>query len=64
MGDLGPGVGTRECLQRLFVGRQDMVDGDIAIGVAVHLDAGAIDLVRPGIEVFLLLGEIALIRAA
>ena len=48
-------------LQRAFISGQHMIDGDIAIGVAVQLDAGAIDLVGPGIEVFLVLGEIAIV---
>jgi len=61
MGDLGPGVGARVKLQRPFIGGEDAVDGDIAIGVAVELDMGAVHPFAPGVEIVLRFGEIAVI---
>ena len=49
-------------LLRAFDGGQHHVDGDIAVGVAVDLDAGAMHALDPRIEVVLRLGDVALVR--
>ena len=48
-------------LERPLVGGEHAVDGDVAIGVAVELDAGAMHALGPGVEIFLGLGDIAFV---
>src|SRR5262249_39705691 len=62
MGDFRARVGPREEPLRPLKGREHHVDGDIAVGVAIDLDAGAVDTLDPGIELILLEDEIAPIR--
>src|ERR1051325_319723 len=54
-------VGTREEALRPLEGREHYVDGDIAVGVAIDLDVGAVDALDPGIELVLLEDEIAFV---
>ena len=37
------------------------VDRDVAVGVAVHLDAGAMHPLDPGVQILLRLGDVALV---
>ena len=53
MGDLGPRVGPRKQPLRPLERGQHHVDGDIAIGMAVDLDAGAVHPLDPGVEIVL-----------
>ncbi len=61
MSDLGARVGAREEALRAFHGRQHHIDGDVAIGVAIDLDAGAMHALDPGVEFVLRLGDVALV---
>ena len=46
----GPRVGAREQLLRALDRGQHHVDGDVAVRVAVHLDAGAVHALDPRVE--------------
>ena len=61
MGDLGARVGSREQLLRPLHGGEHHIDGDIAIGVAVHLNAGAMHPFDPGVQLVLRLGDVAFV---
>jgi hypothetical protein len=45
--DLRPHVAAGEQLLRPFEGGEVLRDGDVAVGVAVHLDAGAVHALDP-----------------
>ena len=60
--DLRARVGSREQLLRALDGGQHHVDGHVAIGVAVDLDARAMHPLDPGIQIVLRLGDVALVR--
>ena len=59
--DLGARVGAREQLLRALHRGQEHVDRHIAIGVTVHLDARAMHLLNPGVELVLGLCDVALV---
>src|SRR5271170_2386488 len=61
MRDLRPRIGLRYQPQRSFVSREHMVDGDIAIGMAVELDSSAVHALAPPIEILLRFSDVALI---
>ena len=60
--DLRTRVGAREQLLRALDRRQQHVDRDVAVGVAVDLDAGAMHALDPRVEVVLRLGDVAFVR--
>ena len=60
--DLRPRVGARKRLLRALERREIHVDRDVAVRVAVHLDAGAMHALDPGVQVVLRLGDVALVR--
>ena len=62
--DLRAGVGTRKEFLRALEGGEVHVDRDVAIGVAVDLDAGAMDFFDPGVQVVLRCGDVALVVRA
>jgi hypothetical protein len=62
MRDLGARIGPRKQLLCALDGGQHHIDGDIAIGVAVDLDAGAMHALDPGVELLLRFGDVALVR--
>src|SRR5438552_4588332 len=62
MRDLWPWIGMREEPLCALIRLEHHVDGDISIGVAVGLDAGAMHSLDPGVEVVLRGGDIAPIR--
>jgi hypothetical protein len=64
VGDLGTGVGSGEEFLSALEGGEVHVDGDVAIGVAVGLKAGAVDFFDPGVEVVLGGGDIAFVVGA
>ena len=51
VGDLGARVGPRIEPLRPFERGQHHVDGDVAVGVAIDLDAGAVHPLDPGVEI-------------
>ena len=61
MGDLGPRVGARNELLRSLDRGEKHVDGDVSVGVAVHLDPGAMHPLDPRVEIVLRLGDVAAI---
>ena len=61
MSDFRARIGSREQLLRPLHGGQHHVDRDIAIGVAVHLDAGAMHALDPGVQIVLRLGNVAFV---
>ena len=60
--DLGTRVGPREQLLRALECGEVHVDGDVAVGVAVDLDAGAMHPLDPRVEIVLRLGDVAFVR--
>ena len=62
VGDLGARVGSREQLLRPLDRGQHHIDGDVAIGMAIDLDAGAMHPLDPGVEIVLRLGDVAVVR--
>ena len=57
----GRASGAREQLLRALDGGEEHVDGDVAVGVAVDLDAGAMHPLDPGVQIVLRLGDVALV---
>ena len=53
MRDLGAHIGPWKEPLRALEGREHHVDGDIAIRVAIDLDAGPVHALDPGVEVVL-----------
>jgi hypothetical protein len=62
MRDLGPRVGAREELLRALDRLEHHVDGDVAVRVAVHLDAGAVHPLHPRVQLVLVLRDVAFVR--
>src|SRR4029078_10501817 len=62
MGDLRPRVRTGKAALCPLDGGEEHVDGDVAVRVAVHLNAGAVNLLHPGVEVLLRLRDVSPIR--
>ena len=59
--DLRPRVGAGQQLLRALHGGEIHVDGHVAVGVAVHLDAGAVHALDPLVQRVLRLGDVALV---
>jgi hypothetical protein len=59
MGDLGSRVGAREYPLRPLDRLEHHVDGDVAVGVAVDLDARPVHPLDPGVEILLRGGDVA-----
>ena len=49
-------------LLRALEGGEIHVDGDVAVGVAIHLNAGAMHALDPGVELVLRLRDVAFVR--
>ena len=62
MRDLRPRVGARDEPLRALVRREHHIDGDIPIGVAVHLNARPMHALDPCVQVVLRFRDIALVR--
>ena len=59
--DLRTRVRPRQQLQRALHRREIHVDRHVAVGVAIHLDAGAMHALDPGVQRFLRLGDVAFV---
>ncbi len=64
MRDLGTRIGSGFQAQRALICGKDMIDCDVAIGVAIHLNAGAVHALAPFIQVLLRFSHVAFVAVA
>ena len=64
MRDFWACIGNRHEAKNAFIGGEDMIDRDIAIGVAVHLNTRAMHPLAPCVQDFLSFGHIAAVAVA